>query len=145
MFIKQVTVFIENESGKLSEVLDILNEFKIDIRALSIADTKDYGLLRMIVDKPFVAEKALKEKGYIVKVHDVIAIRINNEPGGLLKALHLLKEYKIDVMYLYAFVSEGNKEKASVMLKVSDRVKALEIFKENGISFINGEEIQELN
>ena len=141
MFIKQVSVFVENESGKLSECLDILGENKIDIRALSIADTKDFGILRLIVDKPNEAKDLLKAKNYVVKVNDVVAIRISNEPGGLMKALHILKDSNIQIEYLYAFVGDS-KESASVMLKVSDNEKTIELLKNNNIEFIEAEEIQ---
>jgi len=142
LFIKQVTVFVENKSGKLSDIIDILDVNKIDIKALSIADTKDYGLLRMIVDKPKKAFDVLKEKGYIVKNHDVIAISVDDRPGGLTNVLHLLKDHNIEIMYMYAFVSSIKDSKASVMLRIEDIDQAVEILNNNGIELISKNDIQ---
>ena len=96
MFIKQVSVFIENQPGALSEVLDILAENDINMSALSVADTADFGILRLIVSNPDEAKKILREKGYIVKLTDVIAVGIEDRPGGLSKPLKLLKENDIE-------------------------------------------------
>jgi len=141
MFLKQVSIFVENKPGKLYEVIELLGKENIDISALSIADTSNFGVLRLIVNQPKKAEKILKENHIIVKVNDVIAITINNEPGGLVKALGLLKDNNIDMDYMYAFVASV-KNSASVMLKVSDPEKAIVIFRENNIAMINAEDIQ---
>lgn len=141
MFIKQVSVFVENKPGKMYEIIGLLGKNNIDISALSIADTIDYGILRLIVDKPTKAVNILKENNLVVKIHDVIAITIDNQPGGLTKALSLLNDKGIDMNYLYAFAG-SEKNTASVMLKVDDPVKAIEIFKANSIKMINGEDIQ---
>ena len=117
MLLKQVSVFVENKSGKLFEILKLLGDNNIDISALSIADTTDYGILRLVLNKPKKAVEILKENNFIVKIHDVIAIRIDNKPGGLVSALDLLRSNNIEISYLYAFVASlGNS--ASVMLMV---------------------------
>lgn len=142
MLLKQVSIFVENKSGKLFDVLKLLGDNKIDISALSIADTTDYGILRLIVNKPKYAASILKENNFIVKIHDVIAIRIDNKPGGLVNALELLRNNGIEISYLYAFVASlGNS--ASVMLKVDDLEKARKLFKDNGIEMLKAEDIQE--
>lgn len=142
MLLKQVSVFVENKSGKLFEILKLLGDNNIDISALSIADTTDYGILRLVLNKPNKAVEILKENNFIVKIHDVIAIRIDNKPGGLVSALDLLRSNNIEISYLYAFVASlGNS--ASVMLKVDDLEKARKLFKDNGIEMIKAEDIQE--
>ncbi len=141
MFIKQVSIFVENKHGKVSEIIDLLGKNDIDINALSIADTIDYGVLRLVVNKPNTACKILKENNYVVKVNDVIGISIDNKPGGLSKALNLLKEKNVDIQYLYAFLG-GNKNSASVMLKVENLDEALDIFTKNDIELLNAKDIQ---
>lgn len=141
MYIKQVSIFVENKSGKLYEIINLLGSNNIDISALSIADTSDYGILRLIVDNPNNAVNLLKENNYIVRLDDVIAITIDNQPGGLSYALNILAKEGIGISYLYAFV--GNSDiAASVMLKVDDAEKAIKIFKEKGVKLINAEDIQ---
>ncbi|MBP5343258.1 amino acid-binding protein [bacterium] len=140
MSVKQVSVFVENHSGSLLDIISLLGENKIDIKALCIADTVDYGILRLIVDKPTEALNLLKENKYVVKVSDVVAIKISNEPGGLKDALKLLKEAAINVSYLYAFIgSYGNY--ASVMLKIDDEAKAIKLFNKNGIQLLEDKDL----
>ena len=95
MFIKQVSIFVENKSGKLYDVIRLLGENNIDISALSIADTSDYGILRLIVDKPKKAVDILRENDIVVRIDDVIALSVANTPGGLIKALSLLEKENI--------------------------------------------------
>ena len=140
MFIKQVSVFVENKSGKLYDVIRLLGDNNIDISALSIADTSDYGILRLIVDNPKKAVDILRENGLVVRIDDVIALSIANTPGGLTKALGLLGEAGIDVNYLYAFVGKN----ASVMFKVSDPSKAEEMFEANNVTVIKASDVQRM-
>ncbi len=141
MFIKQVSIFVENKSGKLYDVIRLLGENNIDISALSIADTSDYGILRLIVDKPKKAVDILRDNDIVVRIDDVIALSVANTPGGLIKALGLLEKEDVDVNYLYAFVGKSGND-ASVMLKVSDLNKAEEIFKKNNVALIDANEVQ---
>lgn len=126
MYIKQVSVFVENQPGALSEVLDILAENGINMSALSVADTSDFGILRLIVSDPNEAKKILREKGYIVKLTDVIAVGIEDKPGGLSKPLKLLKENGIAIEYMYAFIGKAE-EGALVVMRTTDPEKSLEV------------------
>jgi hypothetical protein len=106
MIIKQLSVFLENKSGRLAEVTQILGENGINISAFSIADTIDYGILRMIVSKPEEAFKKLKEQGFAVHTTDVICLIVPHKPGGLSRALNILSEEEISIEYMYAFAVE---------------------------------------
>lgn len=135
MLIKQISVFIENKTGRLAEVLQVLGDGGIDISALSIADTKDFGILRLIVDKPDEAEKVLKEKGFTVSITSVIGIGVKDEPGGLGKALEHLGRANVDIEYIYAFVGRSEGE-ALVILKVNNPEKAIKTLTANGIKVL---------
>ncbi len=126
-FIKQISVFVENKSGRLSEIVTAIGSNGIDISAMSIADTTDFGILRMIVNDPDKACAVLKESGVAVKVTDVIALGVNDVPGGLAKELEILKNAGVGIDYMYAF--RGKQAQAMIILKVDDpeqAVKALE-------------------
>lgn len=140
MFIKQVSIFIENTAGKMAEVLDILGKNDIDISALSVADTKDYGILRLIVNKPEDASKILKAEGYIVKLTDVIAVAIEDKPGGLSKPLAALKDKNIEIDYLYAFVGK-NSHGAIVVIKTSSPDEAATTLEEHSIATLDMKDI----
>jgi ACT domain-containing protein len=135
MLIKQISIFLENKSGRLAEVTRILAANDIDISALSIADTTDFGILRLIVNKPEIAEKALKDNGFTVSSTGVIAISVPDKPGGLATALDILNKENISIEYMYAFVgkSEGD---ALVILKLSDSDKAIKALSENEINVV---------
>lgn len=123
MFVKQLTVFVENKSGRVSDILDALGKANIDISALSIADTSDYGLMRMITDEPQKAKEILDGAGVAVKITDALAVPIENRPGGLADAMKRLKDGGVSIEYLYAFV--GRKDGgALVVLKTDDNEKA---------------------
>lgn len=123
MFVKQLTVFVENKSGRVSDILDALGKANIDISALSIADTSDYGLMRMITDEPQKAKEILDGAGVAVKITDALAVPIENRPGGLADVMKRLKDGGVSVEYLYAFV--GRKDGgALVVLKTDDNEKA---------------------
>ena len=106
MFIKQISIFVENKPGRLSAVTKLLAENNFDIRALSVADTKDFGILRIIVNKPDEACEVLKKAGWTVSITNVIAIGINDDPGGLSEAVECLYAANISVEYMYAFISK---------------------------------------
>lgn len=130
---KQLSVFVENKVGRLSAVLNVLKENDVDISALSLADTSEYGILRLVVDKPDVALNALKEYGVMVKCTQVIAAAMDDAPGGLAKLLAVLSEANVGIEYMYAFIGkvEG---KAWTVLRVDDVNAATEAFKLNGIA-----------
>ena len=128
MLIKQISAFVENKPGRLAKITKILVENNINIRALSIADTTDYGILRLIVNKPEDAVKILKDNGITASLTDVIAIGIDDKPGGLSLSMQILYDVDVTVEYMYAFIGTS-KNKAVVVLRVDNiekAVKALE-------------------
>ncbi len=143
MFVKQISVFLENKSGRLADVTRTLGENDIDISALSIADTTDFGILRLIVNKPERAEEILKEHGFTVSGTSVIAIGVQDKPGGLAVALKVLDEEKIGIEYMYAFVSKTADE-ALVILRLDDPEKATAVLKEKGISVLSASQVYKL-
>lgn len=137
MKIRQLTVFVENKMGYLSEITELFAKSGIDMKALSIADTKDFGILRLIVDNPDFALKVLKDHGFLGTITEVIGVEIKNTAGELSKALSLLAEKGVNVEYLYAFLS-GTKESAFVVIKATDNIKAETVLKDAGFKAING-------
>ncbi len=140
MLVKQISVFLENKEGRVAQVTQILSDSKINIRALSIADTTEFGILRLIVDKPEKAEEALKEEGFTVSITEVIAISIEDEPGGLAKALELLHENKISVEYIYAFISKTS-HRANVILRVESCERAIVSLETGGFLVLTANEV----
>ena len=140
MLVKQISVFLENKSGRLAEVTKTLSRNKIDIRALYIADTTEYGILRMIVDKPDEALKLLSDSGFTVSSTNVIAIAVADVPGTLDHALELLSENNISVEYLYAFVGRASTE-AIVVIRVENPDTTVEMLKKSGIRVIESKEV----
>ncbi len=143
MLVKQISVFLENKSGRLSKVTNLLAENQIDISALSIADTTDFGILRLIVNKPEQAEKILKENGFTVSSTDVIAIAVLDEPGGLATALNVLSDASIGIEYMYAFVGKATSE-ALVILRVEQAQKAVKELDKNNIRVLPADRIYKL-
>jgi hypothetical protein len=143
MLIDQISVFLENKSGRLANVTRVLGEYQIDISALSIADTANFGILRLIVNDPEKAYEILENEGFTVHKTSVIAVSVEDKPGGLSPILELLQEKNIGVEYMYAFVGKS-KGKAMVILRVEDSRKALLLLKEKGVSVLSKEEIYNL-
>ena len=143
MLVKQISVFVENARGKLSKVTQILAENGINIRALSIADTTDFGILRLIVQDPEKAVAALKENDITVKSTDVIVVEIDDKPAGLHKALTLLRDAEIAVEYMYAFVSKKENE-AYVILKCDKAQEAVSALTDGGVHVIAAKDVYEL-
>ncbi len=143
MFIKQISIFVENKPGRLSAVTNILKENNIDIRALSIADTRDFGILRLIVNDPQKACEALKDADCTVTLTDVMAVAVDDTPGGLAKIMELLYAGHISVEYMYAFISKTDKE-AFVILRVEDNDTAEKIFAENNVKRLTQSDIAEM-
>lgn len=140
MLVKQISVFLENKSGRLAEVTKTLSENKIDIRALYVADTAEYGILRMILDKPDEALKLLTDKGFTVSSTNVIAITIADVPGTLDNALEVLSSNNVSVEYLYAFVGRASSD-AIVVIRVENPDKAVGILTAAGIRVIESREV----
>ncbi len=143
MFIKQISIFVENKPGRLSAVTNILKGNNIDIRALSIADTRDFGILRLIVNDPQKACEALKDADCTVTLTDVMAVAVDDTPGGLAKIMELLYAGHISVEYMYAFISKTDKE-AFVILRVEDNDTAEKIFAENNVKRLTQSDIAEM-
>lgn len=140
MLVKQISVFLENKEGRVARVARILSDSKINIRALSIADTTEFGILRLIVDKPMEAKEALHGTGFTVSITEVIAISIEDEPGGLADALQILHEDKISVEYIYAFISKTS-HKANVILRVEDCERAIESLTSKGFEVLKSADV----
>lgn len=131
MIIRQISIFIENRAGRLAEITDIIAKNNVNIRALSIADTTNFGILRIIVDEPETVEKLLKKNGMTVSITNVISVCVEDRPGGLAEILKLLAEQNITVEYMYAFVSFHTVDKAYVIMRIEEDSKAVEILKSN--------------
>ena len=140
MELKQLSVFVENKSGAVSSVLDTLSEHHVDLYALSIADTADFGILRLIVRDPEATAKLLREMGFVAKINSVLAIAVDDRPGGLAKPLSLLSEQGVSVEYLYAFMSKCDAG-ATVILRTDKRDIAESVLADAGIRLLNADEI----
>ena len=132
MLLKQISVFLENKSGQLLQIVNVLAENKVDLRALSIAEAQDYGVLRMIVDKPDVTLSILKEQGWVCRANEVLAVTVPDEPGSLTKILNVLADNDVNMVYTYAFLS-GTQGKACIVLRVDDNAAAEEMLKDAGV------------
>ena len=143
MAIKQLTVFVENKKGTMASVTEILSKNNINIRALSIADTQDFGILRLIVNDVDAAEKMLKEAGYLIKVTDVVGVKIGDAPGKLTEALKVLSENKINLEYLYAFMARTERH-AYVVLRVEDNDLAMKALTTSGFHIITEADVEKL-
>ncbi len=149
MLVKQIAVFLENRKGRIHELTNVLARAGVDIVAMSIADTTDFGILRAITRDNQKALRALKEAGYIVVIkefqrliqsattNDLIGITVDDKPGGLDKALKFLDDHNIAIEYLYSFARAN--QKAIILLKVQDVVSALVIMKKNGIELLSND------
>jgi len=140
MKLTQISVFIENQSGRLHEVTNLLGENKLNIRALSLADTSDFGILRLILNDPDQAYKLLKENDFTVGRTEVVAVEVPDSPGGLAQVLKALDDYKQNVEYMYAFV-ERSGDCAIMIFRFDDTDKAIEALQKGGIQIIEGKKI----
>jgi hypothetical protein len=133
MQIKQISIFLENNAGRLAEVTGVMAEAGVDIRAISIADTADFGILRVIVNKPDIAADALIKAGFTTRMTDVLAVEIDDVPGSLAKVMKLFKDTGVNIEYLYASLESGE-GKAIVIFKVEDIAHGLKIVQDHGLS-----------
>ena len=143
MAIKQITVFVQNKKGTVVSVTDVLAKNDINLRALSIAETQDFGILRLIVNDEIKAEKVLAENGYLIKVIDVIGVKIGDAPGKLTEALSVLDRADINVDYLYAFMARTERH-AYVVLRVEDNAAAEQVLIGAGFKMISEADINKL-
>lgn len=135
MTVKQISVFLENKAGRLVELTDILSEHKIDIRALSIADTKDFGILRLIVDNPDKTAEILESTEFVFSVAPVLAVAIPDEPGSLSAILHVLAENDINLEYTYAFITR-KADCAYMILRVEDNEATAIALSNHGVKLV---------
>lgn len=140
MLIKQMSVFVENTTGRLAELTRILAEHGIDIKASTIADTVDFGILRCIVPDPEAATEILKEAGFTASITEVIAVTLEDRPGGLHKVLKILADNEIGVDYIYSTIKSKDDE-AVIMIKVEDPKKAMDILTAAGIKLYSMEDL----
>ena len=139
-FVDQLSIFLENKEGRLHNILDIIEELNVNIRALSLADTSEFGILRLIVDNPSLVKEKLEERDYIVKITKVLAVAISDQPGGLNLILRLLKNNNINLEYLYAFV-EQKTYNAIVILRLENMEDGLKILEEGNADIISSADI----
>jgi hypothetical protein len=140
MKVEQISVFIENKSGRLAEIARLLGEAGINIRALSLADTSDFGILRLIVNDREKANHVLKEKGFTVSKTEVVAVEVPDRPGGLSEILQTLDREAINVEYMYAFVERCG-ENAVIIFRFDETEKAITVLIDRGICILEGERL----
>lgn len=143
MTISQLSIFVENRPGTLYEITSTLGRVGVDIRAMSIADTKDFGIMRLIVNDIEKAKKALEENGYVVSETPVIAAAVFDRPGALTDIMKLLADNGINIEYMYAFITIS-KQHAYTVLRVEDNDRAEKILTDNGIRLVTKEDIEKL-
>ncbi|NLP15556.1 MAG: amino acid-binding protein [Clostridiales bacterium] len=143
MLIKQLSVFIENKEGRLEGVTQVLKEHNINIASFSLADTAEYGMLRMIVSDPDEGRRVLKEEGFSTKLTDVIAVKIPQKPGTLHEVLKILFEAGLSVEYMYTLATAGRD--TSIIMKASDLTKALDVLKQHEYEVCTAKEAYEIN
>lgn len=140
MKVQQIAIFLENKSGRLSEITGVLADNNINIRSLSLADTADFGILRLIVDKVEEAEKVLKEGGFTVGKTDVIAVEVPDRVGGLASVLKVIESAKINVEYMYAFVNKSG-ENAVMIFRFEEVDEAINVLEKKGIATLTSAQI----
>lgn len=133
--VQQLSVFLQNKSGKIAAVVRALSDSGVDIRALSIADTTDFGILRMLVSDISAAKAALAEQNCILSVNEVTVVAVPDAPGGLSRVLSLMAQEEIDIEYMYSLIDRG-KEDAYMVFRVSDEKRLLKVLSENGLSTV---------
>lgn len=143
MSLKQLNIFVENKQGSLVSITDALATHNVNIRALSIADTEEFGILRLIVNDNDTACRILSEEGFLLKVTDVVGVKIGDAPGKLSKALEVLDDKQINVEYLYAFMARTEKH-AYVVLRVADNTAAESALEAAGFHMITDADINKL-
>lgn len=141
MLVKQMSVFVENTTGRLSDLTRILAENDVDLKACTIADTVDFGILRCIVADPEFATNVLKEHGFTASITEVVAVRLEDKPGGFHKVLQILAEAQIGVDYIYSIIKSDEGE-AVIMIKVAEPEKAVKILTEKGVGLFGMDDLK---
>lgn len=140
MKVEQISVFLENKSGRLAEVTRALGKAGINIRALSIADTSDFGILRVIVNDNDKAIRVLKDNDFTVSKTEVVAVEVSDKPGGLSDILDLLEKEKVNVEYMYAFI-ERSSDNAVIIFRFDENDKAIKILSARGVTILDGKKV----
>ena len=140
MLVKQLSIFLENRSGRLSEVTQVLGDANVNIRALSLADTSDFGILRLIVDRPDEACNILKQGGFTIRETDVLAVEVADQPGGLSRILDRFASSGVNVEYMYAFVEKSG-DQAIMIFRVEDPERAATLLTESGVRLLSGDAV----
>lgn len=133
--VKQLSVFIENKAGRVSEVSDVLGDAGVNIRGFSVSDTADYGIVRLVVDDPDAGRAALQDDGFTVKSSDVLCVRLPDEPGGLARVLKLVSDAGVNIEYVYSLIS------TYVVINVADIDRALSLLKDQPVELVTQEQI----
>ncbi len=141
MYIKQISVFIENRTGRLAEFCRLLGDNGIDMIAITIADTTSFGILRAIVSDTDRAVQVLREANYAVTITEVLAVAINDQPGGLASALELLRAHNVNVEYLYSFVRHVGDD-CAILFRVDQPEEAVRVFTKNGVRLLSAAEVE---
>lgn len=137
---EQISIFLENKAGRLSEVTGILSQNEVNIRALALADTTDFGVLRLIVDDNAKAEQVLRKSGFTVRKTPVVAVEVKDQPGGLHRILEVLYKADINVEYMYAFVRQSGNN-AVMIFRFDQPEEAVRVLTENGMTVIGGDKL----
>ena len=143
MAIKQLSIFVENREGTLVNVTDAIAKAQVDIRAMSVADTNDFGIFRLIVTDYDKAKAALEEADCFVSITEVVGVAVEDKPGSLAKVIKLLADHNINIEYMYAFITIS-KQFAYVVLRVADNAAAEKILTDNGVELVSEEDIASL-
>ena len=143
MKIKQLSIFLQNKMGSLAKPLEVLTVADVNIRAMCMADTSEFGILRLVVDDPIKGKEALEENNFLVKITDIIGIEMNDAPGGLTSILDVIRDNLIDLEYLYAF-SHKKEDKAILLLHADDIDKLIDVLSKNNIPLVSAEEVYNL-
>ena len=143
MTVKQISVFLENRPGALAEFTRILEKSNMNLRALSLAESEDFGIVRVIVDDPFETIRILKDEGYVCSITKVIAVEIQDKPGALVKMLNILGDNQVNLEYSYAFLAK-KANSAFMILRVEDNEKAIKVLTQNGIRPICHDDMEKM-
>ena len=143
MKIKQLSIFLQNRMGSLSKPLEVLSKNGINIRAMCMADTSEFGILRLVVDDPLKGKEVLEENNFLVKITEIIGVEMNDTPGGLTDVLKVIKDNEIDLEYLYAFTHD-KVDKAILLLHAEDIDKLIKVIEDNDIVIVPSAEVYDL-
>ncbi|MBO7710449.1 MAG: acetolactate synthase [Lachnospiraceae bacterium] len=144
MSIKQISVFLENRPGKLQQMTSVLAAHNVDMRALSVAETKDFGIARLVVDDAYTAVNILKEADFVASLTSVLAVAVPDEPGGLDKLLHIFSDAQVNIEYMYAFIGGKDTKHAYMIFRVADTKAAEAKLTGKGLKIMTQEDIAQI-